>query len=252
MSKSDSLLKPIKFKPSTLFLYCTSKTPPYSQTSFFWSSEPEGFGPEDNLWFHGQWPIPYCRKNSFAAPLLFWEHQARCASITVFEAHSGMVLSIRVGRHPKGSTSQMWPCFQQLQLPNRRHKAHFWDMGRLVKKHRLVVMGFPVTSACLWGQAHLFCLPFMRSPEVLIQALQVPCVCLLSLLGLHYNLRAVLSQHPAQAISWVTNKLYTTGRRQLIYFMIQVQDQAGSISLCYLHSAHILCRVGSTKNAYWY
>uniref|UniRef100_A0A672SRM7 Teneurin transmembrane protein 3 n=1 Tax=Sinocyclocheilus grahami TaxID=75366 RepID=A0A672SRM7_SINGR len=62
------------------------------------------------------------------------QRNTRCASITVFEAHSGMVLSIRVGRHPKGPTSQMWSCFQQLQLPNRRHKAHFWDMGRLVGK----------------------------------------------------------------------------------------------------------------------
>lgn len=72
-------------------------------------------------------------EQSVAAPLLFWEHQARCAFTTVFEVHSGIVLSIRVGCSPKDPTSQMRSCFQQLQLPNRRHKAHFGDMGKLVK-----------------------------------------------------------------------------------------------------------------------
>lgn len=166
-----------------------------------------------------------------------------------------MVLSIRVGLHPKGPTSQMWSSFQQLQLPNRRHKAHFWDMGSLVKKKQkkpcLVVMGFPVTSAaCLWGQAHLFCLPFTRRSEVLIQAtwwdaLQVRCVCLLSLLGLRYNLRAVLTQHPAQAIPWVCDRqiIYNRPMTVDLFYDTSKTDKAVSFVICTVHTISVLCRV---------
>ncbi len=119
------------------------------------------------------------------------------------------------------------------------------------KKTWLVVMGFPVTSAaCLWGQAHLFCLPFMRRSEVLIQAtwwdaLQVQCVCLLSLLELHYNLRAVLTQHPAQAILWVCDWriIYSRPMTVDLFYDTSKTDKAGLFALCYLLSAHTFCVV---------
>lgn len=130
-----------------------------------------------------------------------------------------------------------------------QHTFGIWE--GLWKKTWLVVMGFPVTSAaCLWGQAHLFCLPFMRRSEVLIQAtwwdgLQVRWVCLLSLLELHYNLRAVLTQHPAQAIPWVCDWqiIYSGPMTVDLFYDTSKTDKAGLFALCYLHSAHTFCVV---------
>lgn len=92
----------------------------------------------------------------------------------------------------------------------------------------------------------------MRRSEVLTQAtcwdaLQVRFVCLLSLLGLHYNLRAVLTQHLAQAIPSVCDR-QITGLWQLIYIIIQVkQIKLGHLPcvVCTVHTLSVLCIVGT-------
>lgn len=158
--------------------------------------------------------------------------------------------SIQKAPHLKcGRVSSSCSC----RTEDTKHTFGIWEALWKEKKKKpcLVVMGFPVTSAaCLWGQAHLFCLPFMRRSEVLIQAtwwdaLQVRCVCLLLLLGLRYNLRAVLTQHPAQAIPWVCDRqiIYNRPMTVDLFYDTSKTDKAVSFVICTVHTISVLCRV---------